>query len=324
MTINIHSLPPEIIQLIVESVEQIACYERHTGREFGANLPGGNSRRRRRERERRNRTGAGQPGEGEGEEGDDDGPPMGPGEALMAMFGGMLGLGGLGGNPAGGAGANQPHQQAAPRPARPANPAPQTNLNPQAPVFTFGANTQTPAQTNNAAVPDDSESDEMPPLECESTHLTSSSPMRILTRIVGHSRRRSTCNFEFHFYSSSPNFLHRFSIDFSSFSGDFELDSSQTSDLHSHASARCVSSNRSRRFRSLLPSTAQQPSFLQFDLNSYGKQRLDYSRFRLDRSIQAEGEARRFRLGFRRHASSRISFCSSCIDIEKWSIIVGE
>lgn len=169
MTVNIHSLPPEIIQLIVESVEQIACYERHTGREFGANLPGGNSRRRR-ERERRNRTGAGQPGlglGGEGDEDDDDGPPMGAGEALMAMFGGMLGLGGLGGNAAGGAGANQPHQQAAPRPARPANPAPQGNLNPQAPVFTFGATAQPPAQPYNASAPDDSDSDEMPPLECE-------------------------------------------------------------------------------------------------------------------------------------------------------------
>ncbi|GAA6004873.1 hypothetical protein JCM11491_002263 [Sporobolomyces phaffii] len=115
---SINSLPPEIIQLIVDSIEQISQWERETGREYGVNLPGSNSRRRRRERARRARLERGEPATDDDDDDDDDrdlpggaAPPANAArEAIMAMFDGMFGL-----PPAA--------RPARPRPAPPAPPA---------------------------------------------------------------------------------------------------------------------------------------------------------------------------------------------------------
>ncbi|GAA5967774.1 hypothetical protein JCM3765_001436 [Sporobolomyces pararoseus] len=179
MKANINSLPPEIIQLIVETVDDISKWETLTGREYGINLPGGNSRRRRRERERRN-GGRGPRGEdGDDDDEDDDGAAMNPGEALMAMLGGLLGGGGGGGQ-------NATRTGQAPRPqpaaAAPTNPTPAQANQPAAP-FTFGSSTNT---TNGAsfnfnstsAAADNSSDDEMPPLESVVPQASTSAPSR--------------------------------------------------------------------------------------------------------------------------------------------------
>lgn len=146
---KIDTLPPEIIQLIVEALEGIVAYERLTGRDYGRNLPtGGGSRRRRRERER---NGGGGPANDDDDD-EDDGFPRNPRDAVMAMFGGLLGLGGQGGGAARApTGANP-----APRPAQTAPP-------PAAPTTNPGAATTGYNQFN---AQNDSD-EEMPALESE-------------------------------------------------------------------------------------------------------------------------------------------------------------
>ncbi|GAA5892644.1 uncharacterized protein JCM6883_007424 [Sporobolomyces salmoneus] len=113
--ISIEHLPPEIVQLIVEGVEDITAWERTNRREYGTNLPGGDWRRRRRERERRHR---------HGEDSEDDEEELTAGEAMMAMFGGLIGGLPVGRGAGAGGGAqgpaNAPNGTTGNTPARPA------------------------------------------------------------------------------------------------------------------------------------------------------------------------------------------------------------
>ncbi|GAA5975250.1 hypothetical protein JCM5350_000205 [Sporobolomyces pararoseus] len=186
MAVGINSLPPEIIQLIVETIDEINGWENLTGREFGINLPGGNSRRRRRERERRN-GGRGPHGNGGDEDDeDDDDAPMNPGEALMAMLGGLIGGGGGGARGQNATRTGQAPQPAQPQPAAattgPTNPTP-TQANQPAAPFRFGSSTNTTNggsfnfnSTTTAA--DNSSDDEMPPLESVIPQASTSAPSR--------------------------------------------------------------------------------------------------------------------------------------------------